>query len=139
MDLLSNFQKIYIFLEFSMYQLSISEVNISNMDNGCIKNRVVLKCSVEMLSNRFDLFQFLMRSKIKFIFAWSWTLALSLLIVGKGFPPIMPLILIFLSMIFVVSSVYLYNDIFYREMDKENVVKKNRPIVSARAGEKFAK
>jgi len=45
MDFLSNFQKIYIFLEFSMYQLSISEVNISNMDNGCIKNRVVLKCA----------------------------------------------------------------------------------------------
>ena len=82
----------------------------------------------------------LMRSKIKLIFAWSWTLALSLLIVGKGFPPIMPLILIFLSMIFVVSSVYLYNDIFYREMDKENVVKiKQTHCVSARAGEKFVK
>ena len=72
----------------------------------------------------------LMRSKIKYLFAWSWTLALSLLIAGKGFPPIMPSILIFLSMIFVVSSVYTYNDINDREMDRENVVKKNRPIAS---------
>jgi len=72
----------------------------------------------------------LMRSKIMPIFHWSWTLALSLLIVGKGFPPIMPSILIFLSMIFVASSAYNYNDIIDREMDKENVVKKNRPIAS---------
>lgn len=72
----------------------------------------------------------LMRSKIKYLFAWSWTLALSLLIAGKGFPPIMPSILIFLSMIFVVTSVYTYNDINDREMDRENVVKKNRPIAS---------
>ncbi len=72
----------------------------------------------------------LIRSKSKFILGWNWTLVVSLLIAGNGFPPIQPTILILLAMIFVVSSVYIYNDIQDVEMDKENEVKKFRPIAS---------
>ena len=74
----------------------------------------------------------LMKSKIKFIFGWTWPVALSLLIVGKGFPPVGPSIYMIISMIFLVSSVYIYNDIVDIEMDKENEVKRNRPIASGR-------
>lgn len=72
----------------------------------------------------------LMRSKILYIFGWTWTLALSLLIVGNGFPPIKPTLLIFFAMIFVVSSVYIFNDIVDVDMDRENKIKKDRPIAS---------
>ena len=130
MDFLSNFQKIYIFLEFNMYQLSISEVNISNMDNGCIKKQGGIEMLGRNVVQPVRSIPILMKSKIKYIFGWTWILALNLLIVGNGFPPMKPSILILLSMIFLSSSVYIYNDIVDVEMDKENEVKKNRPIAS---------
>ena len=72
----------------------------------------------------------LMKSKVKALFAWTWILTLFLLIVEGGFPPIRPSLLLILSMIFIVPSVYIYNDIADAEMDRENEVKKNRPIAS---------
>ena len=72
----------------------------------------------------------LMKSRVKAIFSWTWILTLFLLIVEGGFPPIRPSLLLILSMIFIVPSVYIYNDIADAEMDRENEVKKNRPIAS---------
>jgi 4-hydroxybenzoate polyprenyltransferase len=80
----------------------------------------------------------LMKSKVIFIFTWTWILALNLLIVGKGFPPLRPSLLLVLSMIFIASSVYIYNDIVDVEMDKENEIKKNRPIASGLIGKRDA-
>jgi len=70
----------------------------------------------------------LFKSRTEAIFVWSWITALSLLIAGNGFPPIRPSILIIISMIFIVSSVYLYNDIQDEDMDRLNSVKKDRPL-----------
>jgi 4-hydroxybenzoate polyprenyltransferase len=72
----------------------------------------------------------LLKSKLKYNLGWTWSLALYLLIAGNGFPPIGPTVLILIAMFFVVSSVYIYNDIQDVEMDKENEVKKDRPIAS---------
>jgi 4-hydroxybenzoate polyprenyltransferase len=72
----------------------------------------------------------LMKSRVKAIFWWTWVLSLNLLIVGGGFPPIRPSLILVFSMIFITSSVYIYNDIVDVEMDQENEVKKNRPIAS---------
>jgi len=72
----------------------------------------------------------LLKSKLKYNLGWTWSLALYLLIAGNGFPPIGPTVLILIAMFFVVSSVYIYNDIQDVEMDEENEVKKDRPIAS---------
>lgn len=70
----------------------------------------------------------LLKSRTEAIFVWSWITALSLLIAGNGFPPIRPALLSIISMIFIVSSVYFYNDIQDEDMDRLNSVKKNRPL-----------
>jgi len=72
----------------------------------------------------------LLNSKKKFVLGWPWGLAWYLLIVGNGFPPLRPTFLLLFSMFFIASSVYIYNDIQDAEMDRENVIKKNRPIAS---------
>ena len=70
----------------------------------------------------------LLKSRTEAIFVWSWITALSLLIAGNGFPPLRPAFLSIISMIFTVSSVYVYNDIQDEDMDSLNSVKKNRPL-----------
>ena len=80
----------------------------------------------------------LLRSRFEEIFTWSWMVAFSLLIVGRGFPPLRPAIMIILSMVFVTGSVYFYNDIIDMEMDAFNVFKRNRPIPSKRVSREDA-
>jgi len=80
----------------------------------------------------------LLRSRFEEIFTWSWMVAFSLLIVGRGFPPLRPAIMIILSMVFVTGSVYFYNDIIDMEMDAFNVLKRNRPIPSKRVSREDA-
>jgi 4-hydroxybenzoate polyprenyltransferase len=72
----------------------------------------------------------LISNKKRYVFGWPWGLAYYLLIVGNGFPPIRPTILLILSLFFVAASVYVYNDIQDVDMDRENEIKKNRAIAS---------
>lgn len=64
---------------------------------------------------------------------WTWCTAVSCIIVGRGVPPIVPTILAVMSAALVGASVYLYNDIVDREMDKMNAIKQDRPLVSGAA------
>ena len=72
----------------------------------------------------------LLKSRTEAFMIWTWVMAVSLLISGNGFPPIRPALLSIISMIFVVASVYFYNDIQDEDMDSLNTVKRNRPIPS---------
>ena len=80
----------------------------------------------------------LLRSRLEEIFMWSWMVAFSLLIVGRGFPPLRPSIMIIFSMVLVLGSVYFYNDVIDVEMDVLNVIKRNRPIPSKRVSREDA-
>jgi len=78
----------------------------------------------------------LIKSRVEPIFIWSWCTAISCLIVGRGFPPIKPVLMVVFAMICISTSVYLYNDIIDKEMDSINPIKQNRPIVSNMVSEK---
>lgn len=80
----------------------------------------------------------LLKSRLEVIFVWPWLTAIICLLVGRGFPPIRPTFLALLAMIFIVASVYLYNDINDKDMDRLNPVKKNRPIAANIVREKDA-
>ena len=96
---------------------------------------------VNVLSDFFGFLQYipvLLKSRVEAIFLWSWCIATSSLIAGGGFPPLTPTILIIFSMIFVVSSVYLYNDVQDKDMDGFNKIKKDRPLPSETVPDKEA-
>lgn len=58
---------------------------------------------------------------------------LSCLIIGRGLPPLINTFMAVVSSMLIATSVYIYNDVIDRDMDKLNEVKKNRPIVAGRA------
>ena len=72
----------------------------------------------------------LIRSRLEPLSGWSWNTAAACLIAGRGFPPLIPSILVVISMILISLSVYIYNDAMEAEMDKLNSVKKYRPLPS---------
>jgi 4-hydroxybenzoate polyprenyltransferase len=74
----------------------------------------------------------LIRSRAKEIFMWTWCTAVSCLIAGRGFPPLLPTVISIISMFFIATSVYLYNDIVDFEFDKFNDIKKHRPLPSGK-------
>lgn len=72
----------------------------------------------------------LLKSRAKEIFMWLWVTAVSCLIVSKGFPPLYPFFMAVTSIFFIASSVYVYNDLVDREVDKYHKIKKYRPLPS---------
>jgi 4-hydroxybenzoate polyprenyltransferase len=81
----------------------------------------------------------LVRSRLEAIFVWSWATTVSCLIVGRGFPPLIPTLKSIVAMIFISLSVYIYNDINDRELDKINPFKKTRPLPAGKVPIKHAK
>lgn len=72
----------------------------------------------------------LIRSRVEAIFIWSWATTVTCMIVGRGYPPLVPSLLAVCSIAFISISVYVYNDIIDMEIDKINEYKKNRPLPS---------
>lgn len=68
----------------------------------------------------------LIRSRFEYIQIWSLFTAVVCIIAGKGFPPILPTLMSLFAIFFISASVYIYNDIIDREMDKQNPWKEDR-------------
>ena len=75
-------------------------------------------------------FLILVKSRSEALGLWLWCSIVSALIVGRGFPPIIPSFLAFTSIFFIALAVYVYNDIADRAADQYNDFKKDRPLVS---------
>jgi len=77
----------------------------------------------------FASFKLLFLSRLKYSFIYSWATAISCLIATKGFPPIVPFVLVVLSTLFITTSVYLYNDSEDSDFDKmDDKGKEQRPM-----------
>lgn len=82
--------------------------------------------------------QLLFRSRLFEIFIWPWGTAVACLIVGKGFPPILPTAKSIITIALIALSVYIYNDTIDFEVDRLNPVKKQRPLASNKVPIKHA-
>ncbi|MBU7045731.1 MAG: UbiA prenyltransferase family protein [Theionarchaea archaeon] len=80
----------------------------------------------------------LIRSRLEPLSGWSWNTAAACFIAGRGFPPLIPSILVITAMILISLSVYIYNDVMEAEADKLNSVKKYRPLPSGEVSVKDA-
>ena len=80
----------------------------------------------------------LIRSRLEPLSGWSWNTAAACFIAGRGFPPLIPSILVIIAMILISLSVYIYNDVMEAEADKLNSVKKYRPLPSGEVSVKDA-
>lgn len=74
----------------------------------------------------------LVRSRAEAFFIWSWCTAIACMVVGRGFPPVVPSLMIIGSIFCTAGAVYLYNDVVDAEMDGLNPVKKNRPMAAGK-------
>jgi 4-hydroxybenzoate polyprenyltransferase len=72
----------------------------------------------------------LIKSRREALGLWMWASMVFSLLVGRGFPPLIPTLLTLLSVFFTVTAVYIYNDIIDIDADKNNSVKKDRPLPS---------
>ena len=75
-------------------------------------------------------FLLLARTRIENIFFWSWCTAICCLIVGRGFPPLLPTLKSVFAMMFATMAVYFYNDVADRDMDAINPQKRGKPLPS---------
>ena len=93
-----------------------------------------------MVENRYaslpKTFSLMFKAKLQGIFVWTWSTIVACLIVGRGFPPLVPTIVTVVSMFFLAISVYFYNDVIDQEMDSLNEVKKERPLPSGAVSER---
>lgn len=72
----------------------------------------------------------LLLSRKEMLIIWVWVGIVSSLIVGKGFPPLQPVLVSICSFFFLVLAVYLYNDVVDADADRNNSFKKGRPLAS---------
>jgi 4-hydroxybenzoate polyprenyltransferase len=83
-------------------------------------------------------FGVLIKSRAREIIMWTWFTVVACMIVSSGFPPLIPTAIAALSMFLISTSVYIYNDVVDRELDKINPYKDHRPLASNRVSEQEA-
>jgi len=74
----------------------------------------------------------ILKSRVDVFFTWIWCAIVSCLVISRGFPSIYSSVAVIISLLFILLSVYTYNDLVDRDVDKINPVKKNRPIPSGK-------
>jgi 4-hydroxybenzoate polyprenyltransferase len=82
------------------------------------------------LANLVRAFSLQLKCRRTEVFMWPWVTAVGCMIASRGFPPIIPLATVILSMIAIAICVYTYNDVTDIELDKLNPIKKNRAVPS---------
>ncbi len=80
----------------------------------------------------------LIKSRREALGLWVWSSIVACLLVGRGFPPLAPSLLSLISIVFVVLSAYIYNDVTDMEADKNNEVKSGRPLATGEVTKKDA-
>jgi len=61
------------------------------------------------------------------------------MIAGKGFPPLVPTLMILVAAVLVTASVYIYNDLVDADMDSMNENKTGRPLANGSVSKASAK
>lgn len=80
----------------------------------------------------------LLRSRLEAIFIWSWCTTITTMVIGRGFPPVVPSLMVIGSVACIAAAVYLYNDLVDAEMDRLNTVKVKRPMAAGSVSESSA-
>lgn len=82
----------------------------------------------------------LFNSRKDIIIGVTWTSVLASILAGNGFPPLYETFLSTFATMFIISSVYFYNDIVDRDMDAHSTQekKKGRPIAHGRVSISFS-
>lgn len=81
----------------------------------------------------------MLRSRVEVIFLWSWSTIIACMIAGRGFPPLVPTLMIVVAAILVTASVYIYNDLIDADMDRMNENKTGRPLANGSVSKASAK
>lgn len=81
----------------------------------------------------------LVKSRPEAIFIWTWCTLIACLIMGNGFPPLVPTFMVMGSIALLTASTYIYNDYCDAEMDIHSLVHSDRPIATGEVSKKFSR
>lgn len=81
----------------------------------------------------------LIKSRPEAIFIWTWCTLIACLVMGNGFPPLTPTLMVMGSIALLTASTYIYNDYCDAEMDSHSMVHSNRPIATGDVSMGFAR
>jgi 4-hydroxybenzoate polyprenyltransferase len=80
----------------------------------------------------------LIKSRKEALGLWLWCAMVAALMAGRGFPPMKPSLISFVSTFLIATSVYVYNDVVDMDADRQNTYKDERPLASGKVPKSHA-